>query len=133
MNRTFCCIVLNVRFVPKATESLRRREMTQRASSGLMRYNKSGRFRNWLSGVQLVEQRLRLLQIARIEPLRKPPVNRSEQFASLLLLALVTPEARKAHGGAEFPGFGLLLTRNGQGALKIILSFGRISVLATSI
>ena len=31
MKRTFCCIVLNVRFVPKATELLRRREMTQRA------------------------------------------------------------------------------------------------------
>ncbi len=27
----------------------------------------------------------------------------------LLQLALVAPEASEAHGGAEFPGFGLLL------------------------
>jgi hypothetical protein len=57
-------------------------------------------FRNWLSGVQLIEQRLRLFQIARIEALRKPAVNRSKQFASLLRLALVTPEAREAHCSA---------------------------------
>jgi hypothetical protein len=60
---------------------------------------------------QFIEQRLRLFQITRVEPFRKPPVNRSQQFASLLRLALVTPEAREAHGGAEFPGFGLLLAR----------------------
>ena len=38
----------------------------------------------------------------------KPPVNRSEQFGRLLRLALVTPEACEADGGAEFRGFGLL-------------------------
>src|SRR6516165_3236600 len=58
---------------------------------------------------QLLRQRLRLLQVARIEPLRKPPVNRSQQLARLLHVALVTREARKAHCGAQFPGFGLLL------------------------
>jgi hypothetical protein len=31
-------------------------------------------FRNWLSGVQLIEQRLRLLQIARVEPFGEPAV-----------------------------------------------------------
>ena len=62
-----------------------------------------------MSGVQLVEQRLRLFQIARIEPLRKPPINRSQQFARLLRLALVAPEAGEANGGAEFSGLGLLL------------------------
>ena len=51
---------------------------------------------------QRIEQRLRLLQIARVEPFRKPAVNRSKQFARLLRLALVTPEARKAHCGAQF-------------------------------
>jgi hypothetical protein len=30
---------------------------------------------------QLLQQRLHLLQIARVEPLRKPPVNGSQQFA----------------------------------------------------
>ena len=57
---------------------------------------------------QLLQQRLRLLQIARVEPFSEPAVNRSEQFASLLRLALVTPEAREAHGGAEFQEFRLL-------------------------
>jgi hypothetical protein len=65
---------------------------------------------NKLLRPQLLQQRLRLLQIARVEPFREPPVNRSQQFARLLHLALVAPEASEAHGGAEFPGFGLLLT-----------------------
>ena len=42
---------------------------------------------------QLVQQHLRLLRVARVETLREPPVNRSEQFARLQHLALVTPEA----------------------------------------
>ena len=46
------------------------------------------------------EQRFGLRQITRLEPLREPPVNRSEQFASLLRLALVAPEACEAHGCA---------------------------------
>jgi hypothetical protein len=56
-----------------------------------------------LTGVsrrQLLQQRLRLLQIMRVEPLRTPPVNRSKQFARLLRLALVTPEACETHCGA---------------------------------
>jgi hypothetical protein len=42
---------------------------------------------------QLIQQRLRLLQIAGIETFRKPPVYRSQQFARLLHPALVAPEA----------------------------------------
>ena len=60
---------------------------------------------------QLLEQRLRLLQIVRVEPFGEPAVDRSEQFAGLLRLALVTPEARHAHRGAEFPGLCFLLPR----------------------
>jgi hypothetical protein len=54
---------------------------------------------------QLLQQRLRFLEIARVEPIRKPPVYRSQQFARLLRLALVAslilpnetaPWARKA-------------------------------------
>ena len=48
---------------------------------------------------QLVEQSLGFLQIARVEPLSEPPVNRSQQFARLLHLALVAPEASKADCG----------------------------------
>jgi hypothetical protein len=52
---------------------------------------------------QDVKQSLRLLQIARVEPLHEPPVNRSQQFARFAHLALVTPKASEAHRGTEFP------------------------------
>src|SRR5262245_47947291 len=77
---------------------------------------------------QLLEQRLRFLQIARIGPFREPPVNWSQQFAHLLLLALVAPEAREAHGGAELPGLGLLLASDGECMLKIGFCFRYISL-----
>ena len=57
---------------------------------------------------QLLQKRFRLLQVARVEPLCEPAVNRSQQFPRLLHLPLVAPETRKAHSGAEFPGFGVL-------------------------
>ena len=72
---------------------------------------------------QLPQQRLRLLQIARVVALCKPPVNRSKQFGRLLRLALVTPEACEADGGAEFPGFGLLLAGNRKRPLEIGFGF----------
>ena len=43
--------------------------------------------------------RLRLLQIARVKSFSEPPINRSNQFARLLRLALVAPEAREVHCG----------------------------------
>ena len=49
-----------------------------------------------LPSSQILQQRLRLLQIARVETLRKPPVNRSQQFARLLHLALISPQPREA-------------------------------------
>ena len=55
---------------------------------------------------QLLQQRLRFLQIARVEALSEPAVNRSKQFARFLHLALVAPETREAHGGAELPWRG---------------------------
>ena len=67
-----------------------------------------------------------VLQVERIEPFSEPPVDRSEQFASLLRLTLVTPEARKAHCGAEFPGLGLLLAGEGESALEIRFRFGSV-------
>ena len=68
---------------------------------------------------QLLQQRLRLLQIARVEPFRKPAVNRSKQFVRLLHLTLVAPAACEAHGGAEFPRFGLLLAGDGERSAEI--------------
>src|SRR5262249_23634680 len=70
---------------------------------------------------QLVERRLGLFQIARVEAFGEPPIDRSEKIASLIALSLITPEPRHAHCGAEFPGFGLLLTSNGECALEICL------------
>jgi hypothetical protein len=52
-----------------------------------------------------------LLQIERVEALGEPAVDQSEQFASLLRFALVTPEAREAYCRAEFPGFCLPLLK----------------------
>ena len=53
---------------------------------------------------QLVEQCLRLLQIARVKSFGEPAVDRSEKFASLLPLALIAPEPREAHGGTSILG-----------------------------
>jgi hypothetical protein len=39
------------------------------------------------------DERLRFLQIARVETLSEPPVNLSQQFARLLHLALLAPKA----------------------------------------
>ena len=54
-------------------------------------------FRNWLSGMQLIEQGFGLLQIERVEAFSKPAVHWSEHFASLLRLALIAPEPRHTH------------------------------------
>jgi hypothetical protein len=53
------------------------------------------------SGLQLIEQRLGLLQIERVETLGKPPIDRSEQFASLLWLTLIPQEPHHAHRRAQ--------------------------------
>jgi hypothetical protein len=50
-----------------------------------------------LSGVQLVEQRLRRFQIERVKAFSEPAVNRSEQIAGLSPLALIALEPRQAH------------------------------------
>ena len=79
------------------------------------KYSKSGPAIFFSVGVlrrQLLQQRLRLLQIARVKPLGEPPVHRSKQFASLLRLPLVTPEARESGGGAKFEQECALLLRD---------------------
>ena len=54
------------------------------------------------------------------------PVKRSKQIASLLRFALVAPEAREAHGGAEFARLCWLLTRDGEGVLEMLFSLPHI-------
>ena len=60
-----------------------------------------------MSGAELTELRPSLLELERVDAFSELAVNRSQQFARLLRLALVTPEARHAHCGAEFPGLSL--------------------------
>ena len=55
------------------------------------------------SSGQFLQQRPGLLQIARVESFGEPAVDRSKQFASLIPLALIAPEPRHAHRGAQFP------------------------------
>ena len=73
-----------------------------------------------------VEQRLRLLQIERVKAFGEPAVDRSEKLAGLIPLALIAPEPRHAHCGAQLPGLCLLLTRYRERALEIRFRFCRI-------
>jgi TolB-like protein/class 3 adenylate cyclase/Flp pilus assembly protein TadD len=88
---------------------------------------KAGVPEEWrLSSCEAIQQRLRLLQIARIEPFGEPAVDRSEKLASLIPFALIAPEPRHAHGGAEFPGFCLLLPRHRERTLEVRFRFSCI-------
>src|SRR5262245_46802969 len=63
------------------------------ARNGLMRCNRFGGHRNSLLVVQLIEQRLGLLQARRIKSFGEPAVGRSEKITGLAALALFAPEA----------------------------------------
>ena len=83
--------MLNVRFAPKATELLRRREMTQRA-------NRRHSVRASVAALlrcQLGQQCIGFLQIERIEPFGEPAVDWSEQVARLGLPTLIVLVSRK--------------------------------------
>ena len=69
--------------------------------------------------MQLVEQRLSLFQIERVEPFCEPAIDRSEEIASLIPLTLVAPEPRHAHRRTEFPGLCLLRAGDDQSALEV--------------
>jgi hypothetical protein len=64
------------------------------AMNGLRRSKIGAVSESRLSGVQLVEQRLGLLQIARVEAFSEPAVDRSEKIAGFIPLPLITPEPR---------------------------------------
>src|SRR5208282_6272725 len=82
--------------------------------------------RDWLSAAQLIEQRLGLLQIERIEAFGEPAIDRSEKIAGLIPLALIAFKSRHAHRRAQFPGLCLLRARNRERALEIRVRFRRI-------
>jgi hypothetical protein len=75
---------------------------------------------------QFTEQRLCLFQIPRIKPFSKPAVDRSEKLACLITFALIAPEARHAHGGAQFPGLRLLLTCNRERNRDLHIALGNL-------
>src|ERR1700730_13937382 len=78
------------------------------------------------SWLQLVEQGLGLLQVKRDEALGEPVVDRGEEITSFGALALITPEAGEADGGAQLPRLRLLRTgsldRPPIGKLRLIRS-----------
>src|SRR5262249_39229070 len=76
--------------------------------------------------LELLQQRLGLLQVERVEAFAEPAVDRREKIASCISLTLIAPELRHAHCGAEFPGFGLPRTRNGQRSPEICFRFRRV-------
>jgi hypothetical protein len=63
---------------------------------------------------QFLKQRLRLLQIARVEALGEPSVDRSEKLAGLIPLTLIAPETGKASRSAQFMGPRILSAGYGQ-------------------
>src|SRR5262245_58301123 len=67
---------------------------------------------------QLLQERLRLLQVSSIKALREPAIDRCQEVSGLGALALLLPQACKAHGGPQLPGFGLLLAGNGPRLLE---------------
>ncbi|MCZ6875161.1 MAG: hypothetical protein O7G88_16830 [bacterium] len=70
------------------------------------------------SPLEFLQQRLRLPQVRRIKSLGEPLVPRGEQVVGILALFLGLPQASQAGGGAQFPGFGLLLAGKQQGMVK---------------
>src|SRR6202795_2679339 len=86
----------HVAFVPR-TDSCIATNSRKFIGANLIASATGRRWFEMLSGVQLIEQRAGLLQIERVETLGEPAVDRRQQFARLLHLALVAPEPRHAH------------------------------------
>jgi len=61
------------------------------------------------------QQRLGVFQIARVEAFGEPGVERGEEGAGVVALALALPESREAGGGAQLERLGLLPAGDLQG------------------
>jgi hypothetical protein len=61
---------------------------------------------------QLLQQRLRFLQITRVKAFCEPAIDRSEQFASFNTSLQPRPDLGQRHCGSQFPELSLLFLRN---------------------
>ncbi len=77
------------------------------------------------STVEFLQKGFGLLQIRRVKPLREPLIHRRQQVGGVLALVLGLPQASQARGGAEFEGFGLLLTGDVEGLVEAVQLTGR--------
>ena len=66
----------------------------------------------------LLQQRLSLLDVSRVESLSEPVVDRRQQLIGFSALVLMLPQARQAHGSAQLQGLGLLKAGDVQGPLQ---------------
>src|SRR5689334_14697457 len=76
---------------------------------------------------QLIEQRLGVFQIARVEAFGEPAVDRREETAGLAGPALLAPKPGEAGGGAQLPPLGALIVRDGQ--RSAVTNFGFALIL----
>jgi hypothetical protein len=67
---------------------------------------------------QLLKQRLGFFQVSRVKALGEPPVHRRQQVDSVLALVLGLPQTGQTGSGAEFPGFGLVVTGEAEGLVE---------------
>src|SRR6516225_9940815 len=80
-----------------ANSHLARDDSRRRRGGSLKVYEGLGcRSSERFSCCQFLKQRLRLFQIARVETLGEPAVDRSKKLAGLIPLTLITPEPRDA-------------------------------------
>src|SRR5712692_509750 len=68
---------------------------------------------------QRLQQRLGLLQVGRVKAFREPAVDRGQQRACLGPLALVLPQPRQAHGGAQLQRVCLLAASSIEGLMEV--------------
>src|SRR5215471_20595363 len=75
---------------------------------------------------QLLQERLRLLQVSSIKALREPAIDRCQEGSGFGALALLLPQPPQAQRRPQLPRLGLLAAGQGQGLVKAGLSMGYI-------
>jgi hypothetical protein len=86
---------------------------------------KSGDFRNWLSGVQPIEQGLGLLQVERVETFGEAVVDGCQKVVSFRGSPLIGPKFGERGGGSQFPELRLLLLCESDGRFEALFRLNR--------